>query len=33
MLLEQEKKVVLQLLSDPVLLEEKVNMALKTLQE
>ncbi|MCI4386813.1 hypothetical protein PGIGA_G00066940 [Pangasianodon gigas] len=32
MLLEQEKKVVLQLLSDPVLLEEKVNMALKTLQ-
>ncbi|XP_058270796.1 uncharacterized protein LOC131368729 isoform X2 [Hemibagrus wyckioides] len=33
MLLEQEKKVVLQLLSDPVLLEEKVNMALKTLQD
>ncbi|KAF4076978.1 hypothetical protein AMELA_G00202690 [Ameiurus melas] len=33
MLLEQEKKVVLQLLSDPVLLEENVNMALKTLQE
>ncbi|KAF7696846.1 uncharacterized protein LOC124397785 [Silurus meridionalis] len=32
MLLEQEKKVVHQLLSDPVLLEEKVNMALKTLQ-
>ncbi|KAK3524578.1 hypothetical protein QTP70_029888 [Hemibagrus guttatus] len=33
MLLEQEKKVVFQLLSDPVLLEEKVNMALKTLQD
>ncbi|XP_060791675.1 uncharacterized protein LOC132895288 isoform X3 [Neoarius graeffei] len=32
MLLEQEKKLVFQLLSDPVLLEEKVNMALKTLQ-
>ncbi|KAM9451065.1 uncharacterized protein Hap1MRO34_021448 isoform 1-T1 [Clarias gariepinus] len=32
MLLEQEKKMVLQLLSDPVLLEEKVDMALKTLQ-
>ncbi|KAK2827509.1 hypothetical protein Q7C36_018435 [Tachysurus vachellii] len=33
MLLEQEKKVVHQLLSDPVLLEEKVNKALKTLQD
>ncbi|XP_023193961.1 polyadenylate-binding protein 3-like [Xiphophorus maculatus] len=33
MLLEQPKDVVLQLLSDPKLLEEHVNLALKTLKE
>lgn len=33
MLLEQHKDVVLQLLSDPKLLEEHVNLALKTLKE
>ncbi|XP_062868302.1 polyadenylate-binding protein 1-B [Trichomycterus rosablanca] len=33
MLLEQKKEVVLNLLSDPVLLEKKVNMALKTLHQ
>lgn len=32
MLLEQEKKVVLQMMSDPALLEEKIKLALKTLQ-
>ncbi|KAI3362196.1 hypothetical protein L3Q82_012516 [Scortum barcoo] len=33
MLLEQDKKAVLNLLSDPKLLEEQVNFALKTLKE
>uniref|UniRef100_A0A3Q2T056 Uncharacterized LOC105930003 n=1 Tax=Fundulus heteroclitus TaxID=8078 RepID=A0A3Q2T056_FUNHE len=33
MLLEQQKEAVLQLLSDPKLLEEHVNLALKTLKE
>ncbi|XP_047228194.1 polyadenylate-binding protein 3 isoform X1 [Girardinichthys multiradiatus] len=33
MLLEQHKEAVLQLLSDPKLLEEHVNLALKTLKE
>ncbi|XP_071207685.1 uncharacterized protein [Salvelinus alpinus] len=33
MLLEQHKEVVLHLLSEPSLLEEQVNLALKTLQE
>ncbi|XP_066502650.1 uncharacterized protein [Hoplias malabaricus] len=33
MLLEQKKEAVLQLMSDPVLLEEKVKTALKTLQD
>ncbi|XP_072518727.1 uncharacterized protein [Salminus brasiliensis] len=33
MLLEQKKEAVLQLLSDPTLLEEKVQTALKTLQD
>ncbi|XP_076836782.1 uncharacterized protein LOC143482321 isoform X2 [Brachyhypopomus gauderio] len=33
MLLEQKKEAVLHLLSDPALLEEKIKMALKTLQE
>lgn len=33
MLLEQHKEVVLNLLSDPKLLEEQVNFALKTLHE
>lgn len=33
MLLEQHKEAVLNLLSDPTLLEEQVNLALKTLKE
>ncbi|CAB1318237.1 unnamed protein product, partial [Coregonus sp. 'balchen'] len=33
MLLEQHKEAVLHLLSEPSLLEEQVNLALKTLQE
>lgn len=33
MLLEQHKEAVLNLLSDPKLLEEQVNFALKTLKE
>lgn len=33
MLLEQHKDAVLRLLSDPKLLEEQVNFALKTLKE
>ncbi|XP_028830295.1 uncharacterized protein LOC114786890 isoform X2 [Denticeps clupeoides] len=33
MLLEQQKEAVLQLLSDPALLEQKISLALKTLHE
>lgn len=33
MLLEQHKEAVLNLLSDPKLMEEQVNLALKTLKE
>ena len=33
MLLEQQKEAVLALLSEPSLLEEQVNLAVKTLQE
>ena len=33
MLLEQHKEAVLALLSEPPLLEEQVNLAMKTLQE
>lgn len=33
MLLEQHKEALLNLLSDPKLLEEQVNLALKTLKE
>lgn len=33
MLLEQHKEAVLNLLSDPKLLEEQVNLAVKTLKE
>lgn len=33
MLLEQDKEAIVQILSDPELLEKKINIALKTLLE